>query len=257
MARRLIDSDRQRDRNTQQRLQGQIERRYMSELAKELRNAMNGAVEHFERSGNVRVDDQHARRVYRMLRGEWESSIEVFGDRILEAIKSTHGPRVVKADRDSLLERIVQQWLLTRGGERIADDIAETTKRQIAQQVAMGRREGLGTSAIARQVRDRIGGLSLVRAAVIARTETHNAANFGQIEAIKDTGLKARKEWISAADDRTRDEEFNHVAADGQTVELDASFSISGESLAYPGDPGGSAGNVINCRCATGFVTHD
>lgn len=257
MATRLVDGDRQRDRNTQQRLQAQIEKRYMSDLRREFSKAMTDAAQHFERSGNVQVDDQHARRVYRLLRAEWEVSIGTFADRILNNIKAQHGPRVVKADRDSLVERLVQQWLLTRGGERIADDIAETTKRQIAQQVAMGRREGLGTTAIARRVRDRIGGLSSLRAAVIARTETHNAANFGQIEAIKDTGLPARKEWISASDDRTRDDEFNHVSADGQMVGLDESFSVSGESLAYPGDPDGSAGNVINCRCATGFVVGD
>ena len=27
--------------------------------------------------------------------------------------------------------------------------------------------------------------------------------------------------------------------------------------MAYPGDPGGSPGNVINCRCTVAFLTPD
>jgi len=37
--------------------------------------------------------------------------------------------------------------------------------------------------------------------------------------------------------------------ADGQAVDLEEAFTIWGESLQYPGDPAGSAGNTINCLC--------
>jgi hypothetical protein len=37
-------------------------------------------------------------------------------------------------------------------------------------------------------------------------------------------------------------------------VPIDEPFIVSGEELMYPGDPSGSAGNVINCRCAIGYV---
>jgi hypothetical protein len=32
-------------------------------------------------------------------------------------------------------------------------------------------------------------------------------------------------------------------------IELGARFEVDGESLDRPGDPSGSAGNIINCRC--------
>ena len=37
-----------------------------------------------------------------------------------------------------------------------------------------------------------------------------------------------------------------HAAADGQKVRKGQSFNVGGESLKYPGDPAGSAGNTIN-----------
>ena len=30
---------------------------------------------------------------------------------------------------------------------------------------------------------------------------------------------------------------------------MDEPFEVDGEQLMYPGDPAGSAGNIINCQC--------
>jgi hypothetical protein len=38
---------------------------------------------------------------------------------------------------------------------------------------------------------------------------------------------------------------------------MDQAFEVGGEMLMYPGDPAGSAGNVINCRCAISHVVDD
>jgi len=54
------------------------------------------------------------------------------------------------------------------------------------------------------------------------------------------------KEWLSTMDDRVRDA---HANANGQVVKINQSFSVGGEQLRYPGDPMGSAGNTISCRC--------
>jgi hypothetical protein len=37
-------------------------------------------------------------------------------------------------------------------------------------------------------------------------------------------------------------------------IALDATFDVGGERLQYPGDPSGSPGNTIQCRCATTYV---
>jgi len=106
------------------------------------------------------------------------------------------------------------------------------------------------------QVMDRLADefmLSSGRAERIARTEVIGALNGGHLDGYREGGASS-KEWLSTDDDRTRGadpkDEFNHLAADGETVDLDAEFTKTGEALQYPGDPAGSAGNIINCRCA-------
>ena len=66
------------------------------------------------------------------------------------------------------------------------------------------------------------------------------------------------KEWISAADDRTRDgteSEFDHTSVESP-IKMNDPFIVSSEELMYPGDDsmGASAGNIINCRCVLGYV---
>jgi len=80
----------------------------------------------------------------------------------------------------------------------------------------------------------------------IARTESNRIENSGRLKAFKDgekKGLKLKKKWISTIDKRTR---ASHRALQGETVGLDELFS---NGLRYPGDPYGSARDVINCRC--------
>lgn len=80
----------------------------------------------------------------------------------------------------------------------------------------------------------------------IARTETTGASNYGASIASGVVNYVIEKEWISGADGRTR---MDHAYADSQKVLEHDSFNVGGERMKYPGDPNGSAGNVINCRC--------
>ena len=48
-----------------------------------------------------------------------------------------------------------------------------------------------------------------------------------------------------------------HADADGQTVPIGQAFDVDGEQLVYPGDPGGSPENTVQCRCTVGFLTPD
>jgi SPP1 gp7 family putative phage head morphogenesis protein len=85
----------------------------------------------------------------------------------------------------------------------------------------------------------------------IARTEAHRCQELGNTDSrefAKNKGIKMRQRWVSGLDSRTRPE---HQSADGQEVEIGEPFIVGGEELKHPGDPVGSAGNVINCRCTT------
>jgi uncharacterized protein with gpF-like domain len=59
-----------------------------------------------------------------------------------------------------------------------------------------------------------------------------------------------QKEWIASGGERTRE---NHLLASGQTVSIDEPFVVGGDYLMQPGDPSGSAEEIINCRCAVGY----
>jgi len=67
-----------------------------------------------------------------------------------------------------------------------------------------------------------------------------------------------KKRWWTKGDELVRRygrDEFDHVTADQQEVDTNSPFSVSGESLMYPGDEnlGASLGNIINCRCGAEY----
>ena len=100
--------------------------------------------------------------------------------------------------------------------------------------------------------------LSRVRARMIARTETVTAANTGAILVAKETGLKLKKEWLSAMDNRTR---RDHLYVNGTVINMDEYFNVGGYQMYQPGDRGGKDGRpevaakeIVNCRCAILFT---
>lgn len=71
--------------------------------------------------------------------------------------------------------------------------------------------------------------------------------------------LRAEEEWVSTGDKRVRRGQFSHVEADGQRKVSGGTYMVGGELLRFPGDAslGASAGNIINCRCASIPVIND
>ena len=59
------------------------------------------------------------------------------------------------------------------------------------------------------------------------------------------------KEWLTAVDGRERDA---HRMANGQKRDPLEPFNVGGELLMLPGDPRGSASNIINCRCVVAEI---
>lgn len=141
---------------------------------------------------------------------------------------------------EELLDQAGPQFVLDPDGRRIENParrdlrLNDPTIRELQGQV---------TEADARIRRDR--STWQVRAERIARTETTGAYNAGSQQAFAEEQA-AVKTWLCAPDERTRDA---HLEANGSVVAIDEPFYVDGEPLMYPGDPSGSAGNVINCRC--------
>lgn len=89
------------------------------------------------------------------------------------------------------------------------------------------------------------------RAKTVAVTEVHRAFNFGSLAAAMNVGGGVRKTWNTKDDNATRP---FHAAADGQTRPVNQAFDVGGENLMAPGDPDGSAWNVIQCRCKLSYL---
>lgn len=80
------------------------------------------------------------------------------------------------------------------------------------------------------------------RVAQTERTRLQSQARADTLTEAAKLGVRTTKTW-SARMVHTRD---SHAALDGQTIPSDQRFA---NGLRFPGDPEGSAGEVINCQC--------
>lgn len=115
-------------------------------------------------------------------------------------------------------------------------------------EIARGIIQGQGYKQIANNVNDRMN-IGYNNSLRIVRTESHRVtekATMDRVEEAKDKGVNIKKKWLATRGERTREA---HSNANGQVREVNEAFDVGGEKLMYPGDPSGSAGNVIHCRC--------
>jgi len=150
--------------------------------------------------------------------------------------------------RSTDFEAVVNQYFNQR--QLILAGITERMATRISNLIEQGRADNLTLTQIAQSVSSKFLPISRSRAALISRTETHNAASYANhsyhqtVE--KDLGIKMLKKWVATNDARTRSA---HSLASGQTVDMSEDFIIGGVPMGFAGDTRGGARNVINCRC--------
>jgi hypothetical protein len=107
----------------------------------------------------------------------------------------------------------------------------------------------MGEVEAGRILRQKFGQYSKSQAERLVRTEATNAANYATLESATDMfgQENLQKEWMTSVDGRERPA---HRGADGQIVDFKERFNVGGELLFHPGDPVGSAKNVVRCRCS-------
>lgn len=152
--------------------------------------------------------------------------------------------------------RSVLDYMAKNGGRKIKsiNDVtrADATKiinKVMAEAETKGWGEAETTRQLSKQVPANMTKIATFRAQRIARTEAHGAANWSSLEEAKPLAGDLVKIWGAFMDADTRP---SHIAADGQTRELDQPFDVGGVALMTPADPNaadGAAGEVINCRC--------
>jgi uncharacterized protein with gpF-like domain len=158
-------------------------------------------------------------------------------------------------DAESILEQALRLFINRFAVQKVTTLIDPTTSSQLSLIIQRGLTEGLSNREISKLILKTGNITSGNRAIVIAKTETHTAMTYGIDQSVASTGVEFEREWSTAGDERVRpsrgskNRRFNHRAADGQKRKQNEPFDVTNEKLMYPGDPTGSGGNIIQCRC--------
>lgn len=142
---------------------------------------------------------------------------------------------------DFILKDEIKSWLENRA-DIFLNKINETTFSKLQDEFKASLAAGESREGLISRIQDTYGGIQKSRAGLIARTETHNATQYGTMQGYKQGGLTT-KIWVAVLDGATRD---SHAAVDGEERPIDRPFS---NGLMFPGDPNATAEEVINCRC--------
>jgi len=134
---------------------------------------------------------------------------------------------------------------LLRRGEKIRGQVTDTMLSDFRDLMAQQfYREGLPPDQLALEIEYLFPTTYKDRALTIAQTETGIAYGVTNHETMLRNGVDAH-EWLTLGSNPRA----AHLAANRQVRPIDQPFWVGGERLAHPGDPSGSAGNVINCHC--------
>lgn len=129
-----------------------------------------------------------------------------------------------------------------------ADHIFSTTYDLIDNDIALATANNLTVEQLAQSIYQHLDTYSIEHSRLVARTEMARTENWAGLEGYKENEQVDMKGWMCSFVEDSREP---HKIADEQEVPLDADFNVDGESLEYPGDMRGSAGNVCNCLCTT------
>ena len=267
MARTLTGNNRRREQRLQEvmlaRTSQQFERRLSREIARAMRAGAtalaNGRV-----SPADHITSEHRRRLTRLMETMWRASMVQMAEHMTGTQRSWAGKLEAKNLSDveptEVVDRLMSAWMSSAGLSKI-DQVTYTTKESIRTIIESGIQGGLSEKDIAKRIREIAPTKSASRAQTIARTEVHAASQASAQEVAEQSGVAMVRVWVSSQGERTRTFEegaqFDHVIPDGQRRGMNEPFDIPGvngdEQLMYPGDPAGSAANVINCRCNVTF----
>lgn len=187
--------------------------------------------------------------------------------------KSINTGRTLKVFEPTSFENafldFILKWIRNEAGEKIATmtrGLAKHLTKIMADMIEEGG-EASTIREITARLRERTAFRSFYRFQIlrIVQTETTSAANLGAVRSAVSSGVQWDKEWISAQDGRVRrnpEDKFDHRIMNGVRVPQKDAFSVpfatllgtQTELMEYPGDQGGSAANVINCRCTVAVV---
>jgi hypothetical protein len=179
----------------------------------------------------------------------WVAVTKEFGARTFDRLKSDAGLLHIETKESfiNVFSNFIRGYITQVVGKKVVS-ITDTTLDQVRTNVQEAVDAGESIPEIAKRIDDLyLDDIIPKRSTVIARTEVIGASNYGSRMGAKETGLNLQKEWLETQDGRTR-ATHKHMpeGIGGERKGMDEPYS---NGLMYPGDPGGKAGEVIQCRC--------
>jgi len=153
----------------------------------------------------------------------------------------------------NIFEDKMREIVSAEAGEKIVSIVGTTDeqlKKVVREVLTYGEAEGLGIEKIKDELIKRVGlnlrGNAFARARAIAQTEMISASNRASQEAALSTNLEMRKYWSTSGLPGIRE---SHLFAEFDSQDGKKMNELFSNGLMYPGDPNGTADEVINCRC--------
>jgi len=203
---------------------------------------------------------------------QWEAQVSLIPDEPIERALKTYYKRFAplalmqrknilgqKNEEDDFwineFERFLLNFVTNEAGEKITQIAGTTRKRTLSLVRGVledGTERGLGIPEIKRNlikaVGDDLKGNTRARARAIAQTEIIGGSNRAAVYAAESTGLNYRKFWSTSGLPNIR---ATHIAAESYSQQVGGlrRDQLFPNGLMFPGDPNGSADEIINCRC--------
>ena len=232
---------------TQNNMRKNFEIKLASSMKKEINRTIKEVSNNYiiARQNSLSIASRaHFYRVKTIIFSHWKVVTDTFRARILSSLR-----QITQAERKEYeddFDRDFENFLFTSAAEKVSN-ISAATMADIKMAINQAQIDGLDVYQTARRITELTEISSITRAVLIARTETHQAANYANFTSLSVANIpNTQKEWVAVNDARTRDD---HSAANGQVVDQDADFIVGGAPLKYSGDPSGPAQQVVNCRC--------
>ena len=191
---------------------------------------------------DLKFEDQKIRVINRVF---FEKAGELGIRQSLTEVLSLAGDKLDEAVEQAKRANLMRASLL-RSSQSITN-VNLFTQKLVANQISSGLEAGEGLNELASRIAKKLGS-NRGRAISIARTQTGGAIGTGRHTGFKAAGID-KKGWLSARDKDVRPSHREAESRYAAGIDLDVPFQVGGDFLMYPGDPGGSAGNIINCRC--------
>lgn len=236
--------------NDFQRLQRQVERRYVAKIFNALKIQLNRAAEDVRvygiefaiRRAQVATLDPV---MMRTIRDMHLFTGLLMARRTLADLKRHGAQKAAGLGFNEVWAQQIIEYFDLHLLESVTS-IDETTRTYILFTLRRGFREGWSTEEMVRAINDRL--YMKFRAERIVRTESTRATNYGITIGAEKYDFEVQKEWIAIRDNRTR---HSHRGVDGELRDLDKPYT---NGLMFPGDPTAPIKETANCRCTQSIV---